>query len=57
MGNDKDRFMTVTEVRQMLRLSKRTVYNLLETGVIPGVQLGRDWRIDRSQLEEKLKQK
>lgn len=49
-----ERFMTVEEVRQLLRLSRKTVYTLLENGIIPGQKIGRDWRIDREKLEKKL---
>ncbi len=48
-------FMTVKEVSQHLRLTERTIYTMLENGVIPGVQIGRVWRIDREQLDQKLR--
>ena len=54
---DANRFMTVEEARQFLRLSRKTIYKLLESGVIPGQKFGRDWRVDREQLEQNLKQK
>lgn len=51
----QERFMTVKEVSQFLRLKVQTVYDLLATGDIPGTKFGNSWRIDREQLEQKLR--
>jgi len=46
--------MTVEEVAQFLRLTTRTVYTMVEVGILPGTKIGGVWRIDREQLEQKL---
>lgn len=51
---DTSRFMTVEEVAQFLRLTTRTVYTMVEVGILPGTKIGGVWRIDREQLEQKL---
>lgn len=51
------RFLTVKEASSLLRLTEVTIYRMLESGVLPGTQIGRVWRIDREELEKKLKQK
>jgi excisionase family DNA binding protein len=51
----QERFMTVKEVSQFLRIKVQTVYDLLATGDLPGTKFGNAWRIDRDQLEQKLR--
>lgn len=43
-------FLTVNEVAEELGISTPTVYKLLRTKAIPAIQLGRQWRIRRSEL-------
>lgn len=43
-------FVTPAEAAARLRLHKRTVYRLLEQGVIPGVKIGKLWRIAEQDL-------
>ncbi|WP_336897464.1 helix-turn-helix domain-containing protein [Novosphingobium sp.] len=45
-----DEWMTVAEVAQFLRLSKRTVSRMIKAGRLPAKRLGRAVRIARSQL-------
>ena len=39
--------LTVAQIAQYLQLSDQTIYDLLETGEIPGKRVGRQWRITR----------
>ena len=48
--------LTVAEVAGILRVSVRTVYNLLEAGTLRGVRVGRAWRVPESALEEFIAQ-
>jgi len=48
--------LTVAEVAEALRVSVRTVYNLLEAGALRGVRVGRAWRVPESALEEFISQ-
>lgn len=46
---------TLKEVCEMLRISRRTIYNLLKDGKLKGVKVGREWRFSREQIEEFLR--
>jgi len=47
-----EEMLTVAEVAKALRVSVRTVYNLLEAETIRGVRVGRAWRVPESALRE-----
>ena len=50
-----EQMLTVAEVAEILRVSERTIYNLLEAGDLRGVRVGRSWRIPKEALEEFIK--
>lgn len=52
---EQPRVMTVDEVAELLRLSRRTVIRLLETGKLRGARAGRVWRIPRESVEQFLR--
>ena len=43
--------MTLTEVAKFLRVSRPTVYKLMERGEIRGKKVGRQWRFVRTEIE------
>ena len=43
--------MTVAEVAEYLHLHPLTVRNLIRKGELPACKVGREWRIDRAELE------
>lgn len=45
-------YLTVREVAERLRLSKMTVYRLMESGEIPSLKVGRSFRIPAEGMEE-----
>ena len=47
--------LTCEEAAQYLRLHCRTVYRLLQEGRLPGVRVGRQWRILRADLDAYLR--
>ena len=47
-----EKMLTAGEISEALRVSVRTVYNLLEAGALRGVRVGRAWRVPESALEE-----
>ena len=47
-------FYTAAEVADLLRLHHQVVQRKLQAGEIPGYRLGREWRVERSQLLEWL---
>jgi excisionase family DNA binding protein len=42
------RFLTVTEVAEMMRVSTMTVYRLVHAGELPAIRFGRSFRIPES---------
>jgi len=52
-----DRLLTVAEVAAFLRVSERTVYRLLEAGVLPGFKVGARWRVREDKLWAFLERK
>lgn len=49
-----ERFLTVDEVAAELRVSGMTVYRLIKSGGLRGVQIGHQVRIERASLEAYL---
>ena len=43
-------FYTAAEVATLLRLNHQVVQRKLQAGEIPGYRLGKEWRVERSQL-------
>ncbi len=48
------RFVTVTEVAQLMRVSKMTVYRLITQGHLPAVRIGRGYRIREEDVHHYL---
>ena len=46
--------MTVEELAEHLRLTKRTIYRLLKKGNIPAVKVGHEWRFDKEAIDKWL---
>lgn len=44
------RYLTVQEVADVMRVSKMTVYRLLHSGELPGVRVGRSFRVPADAL-------
>jgi len=51
------KLMTVEEVGGYLRVAKKTIYRLLKRGKIPATKVGRQWRFDKTSIDEWLLQK
>lgn len=45
-------FMTVKEVASYLKTSTKTIQRLVLSGKLPAIRLGKQFRIDRKDLEE-----
>jgi excisionase family DNA binding protein len=39
-----DEILNVSQVSKLLKLHRRTVYKLAQNGIIPGWQVGKNWR-------------
>lgn len=44
-------FLTIDDVAEMLRLSRDTVYRLVQSGRLPGKKVGRAWRFAAEEIE------
>jgi len=47
-------FYTIDDIAERLRISKTTVFRLLDRGELPGYKIGGQWRIAPEQLEKYL---
>ena len=47
-----EKILTPAEVADVMRLNRRTVYKLLESGELRGRKVGRVWRIPESAISE-----
>ena len=50
------RLMTLQEVADYLRVTKKTIYRLLRRGNIPATKVGQLWRFDSASIDNWLKQ-
>ena len=46
--------MTVQEVADYLRVTKKTIYRLLRRGKIPATKVGNQWRFEKTSIDEWL---
>lgn len=46
----RTRYLTVDEVAGVMRVSRMTVYRLLHSGELPGVRVGRSFRVPEEAL-------
>ena len=49
--------MTVEEVAQYLRVTRKTIYRLLKQGKIPATKVNKQWRFKRASIDDWLQQK
>lgn len=54
--NLESEILTVEEVARYLRMSKLTVYRLLQEGKIPSFKVGKQWRLKKQDLHTYLEQ-
>ncbi len=53
---DMSSLMTVAEVAEHLRVTKKTIYRLLKDKAIPATKVGQQWRFDHALIDQWLKQ-
>ena len=51
---DKMKVYTLEELVDVLKVSRRTIYNYLKDGRLKAVKMGKYWRVTEKQLEEFL---
>ncbi len=45
-------FMTVTEVAEVMRVSKMTVYRLIHAGELPAIRVGKSFRVPQAAVDQ-----
>lgn len=50
----RQRYLTVAEVAETMRVSKMTVYRLVHGGELPAVRVGRSYRVPQDALDAYL---
>ncbi len=46
------RVYTLTEVVDILKVTRRTLYNYIKNGQLKAVRVGREWRVSHKNLQE-----
>lgn len=49
------RFLTVSEVASLMRVSKMTVYRLVHSGELPAIRVGRSFRVSEQAVHDYLR--
>ena len=50
-----DRFLTVSEVATIMRVSKMTVYRLVHSGELEAIRVGRSFRVPEAAVNQYLR--
>lgn len=48
------RFLTVSEVAELMRVSRMTVYRMIHAGELPAVRFGRSFRVPESAVSQAI---
>lgn len=54
---EQDKLLTVKEVAQEMRVSEKRVLNWIKSGQLTALDLGKDYRIYRSDLDKFIQEK
>lgn len=54
MQTDEDQVLTIEELATYLKVSKSTLYKLVQEGKVPGQKVGRHWRFRRETIDRWL---
>ncbi len=55
MGELDVRFLTVAEVAELVRVSRMTVYRLVQAGELPAVRVGKSYRVPEAAVDAFLR--
>lgn len=50
------RLLTIREISQILKMSTQTIYKMIESGQIPAIKIGAQWRFDEEKILEWIRQ-
>lgn len=54
MDQDHNQIMTIEELAAYLKVSKSTLYKLVQAGKLPGQKVGKHWRFRRETIDKWL---
>lgn len=49
-----EKVYTLEEISDLIKITRRTLYDYVKTGKLKAVKIGRTWRVTEKQLEEFL---
>lgn len=52
-----DKWLTLDELTEYLKLSKSHLYRMTQNGDIPASKIGRQWRFNRDEIDDWMKSK
>ena len=55
MAEPSDHIMTIESLAEYLKISRSTLYKLVQDGRLPGQKVGKRWRFHREAIDEWLK--
>ena len=55
MAEPSDKIMTIEELAEYLKVSRSTLYKLLQDGKLPGQKVGKRWRFHQDAIDEWVK--
>lgn len=55
MAEPSDKIMTIEELAEYLKISRSTLYKLLQDGKLPGQKVGKRWRFHQDAIDEWVK--
>jgi len=56
MASREDDIMTIDALAEYLKISKSTLYKLVQDGKLPGQKVGKRWRFHKEAIDGWLKQ-
>jgi excisionase family DNA binding protein len=56
MAEPTDNIMTIDALAEYLKISRSTLYKLVQDGKLPGQKVGKRWRFHKEAIDEWLKQ-
>ena len=57
MDLEKDPILTMDDLADYLKVSKSTLYKLVQEGKVPGHKVGKHWRFRRATIDQWLDEK
>jgi excisionase family DNA binding protein len=56
MAEPSDNILTIDALAEYLKISRSTLYKLVQDGKLPGQKVGKRWRFHKEAIDEWLKQ-